>query len=134
MSKTARVAIVNTIIKEIANRGRKFFRYEDRVAEMFVRGNKVYIRDEWKGTEMCLSIPDHRKPKGWWHGGTMMGLVRDFRDYINTGGDTNHNHGYGGLYCQHWGYPEEDMKAIQDLAKSLGYLKDIEEYRQKAKL
>ncbi|OPG98930.1 hypothetical protein B2I21_09885 [Chryseobacterium mucoviscidosis] len=57
------------------------------------------------------------------HGGTLWGLVCDFRDYIGGDDDSNHNNGYGGLYCPHWGYPEGDMKAIRKRAEELGYLK-----------
>ncbi|TPG86959.1 hypothetical protein EEL32_12150 [Brevibacillus laterosporus] len=57
-------------------------------------------------------------------GGTLWGLVNDFKDFIYGDDDANHNNGYGGLYCPHWGYPEKDMKAIRELAVSLRYLKE----------
>ncbi|BBI90463.1 hypothetical protein HYO65_gp071 [Tenacibaculum phage PTm1] len=61
-------------------------------------------------------------PKNFAHGGTLWGLVKDFKEYIMTGEQCNGKHGYGGLYCTHWGYPESDMKEIQRVAKELGYL------------
>lgn len=121
-TKQQRVDKVNSIIREIANRGRKFFAHQDRIATVSLRNGRVYYKSEYHGVDMCLSIPDYRKPKRWHHGGTLMGLCRDFRDYIQTGEKTNHRHGYGGLYCPHWGYSDSDMKEIQAFAKSIGYL------------
>ena len=126
-SKEERIAIINAIIREIADRGRKFFRHGDNVAELFLRNNKVRYRCEYvpydhSPKEICLSIPEYQMPKGWYHGGTLRALVLDFRDFIQRGGFTNHNHGYGGLYCPHWGYSAEDMQAIQQKAIDLGYL------------
>ncbi|WP_448104722.1 hypothetical protein [Pedobacter panaciterrae] len=126
MDKQKRVEIVNEIIIEIASRGRKFFHSDGNIAELFLRNGKIFYKFEWacRGvTETCLSIPDYRKPKGWQHGGTLLGLVRDFCDFIKGDDDANHNNGYGGLYCPHWGYSEEDMNAIQAKAIELGYLK-----------
>lgn len=124
--KEKRIKVVNEIILEISSRGRNFFNYKGQVAELFLKGTKVYYKCEYVSpsgiTEICLSVPEYRRLKGWYHGGTLKALCFDFRDYINTGDKTNHNHGYGGLYCPYWGYPKEDMAAIQDKAKSLGYL------------
>lgn len=44
-------------------------------------------------------------------GGTMWGLINDFKDFIYGDDDTNHNNGYGGLYRPHWGYPETCNRA-----------------------
>jgi hypothetical protein len=124
VNRQQRVEIVNQIIKEIASRGRKFFHHEGKVAELVLRNSRIYYKAEYGKKEfLCLSnLPDYRQPKGWFHGGTLMGLCRDFMDYIQTGEKSNHNNGYGGLYSPHWGYSEPDMLAIQKKAKSLGYL------------
>jgi len=131
-NKQERLVVINTIIKEISTRGRKFFHSAktDKTAELIVKRGKVYYQCEYTDKLLCLSVPDTRKPDGWKHGGTMMGLVRDFTDYIQQGGDTNHNHGYGGLFSPHWGYPEEDMIAIREKAHDLGYLKSPKMYRK----
>lgn len=126
--KAKRVVIVNEIIKEIASRGRKFFAHDDKVASLYLKNGKIWYKCEWVSqhdpiTEVCFSTPKYRRLKGFPHGGTMESLIRDFCDFIRNGGDTNHNNGYGGLYCPHWGYPDEDMKAIQAKAVELGYLK-----------
>lgn len=137
--KAARVAIVNEIIKEIASRGRRFFAHEDKVAYLYLKNGKIWYKCEWVSThqpitDVCFSIPKYRKPKrGFTHGGTLESLVRDFCDFIRKGGDTNHNHGYGGLYCTHWGYPAEDMKAIRAKAIELGYMKLKEGGKQDGK-
>ncbi|TPF19338.1 hypothetical protein CBE79_04525 [Priestia megaterium] len=56
-------------------------------------------------------------------GGTLWGLIHDFSEFILTGKHTNGKNGYSGLYCPHWGYSEEDMNAIRELAVKVGYLK-----------
>ena len=121
-SRQERIEIVNEIIKEIASRGRNFFKYKENVANVFWKNNRLYMWNEYNGKDMCLSTKTHYQPKHWHHGGTLWGLTRDFKDFIMTGEKSNHNHGYGGLLCPHWGYPESDMKAIQDRAVTLGYL------------
>jgi calcineurin-like phosphoesterase family protein len=121
-SRQNRIEIVNEIIKEIASRGRNFFKYKENVANVFWKNNRLYMLNEYNGKDMCLSTKNHYPPKHWHHGGTLWGLTRDFKDFILTGEKSNHNHGYGGLLCPHWGYPESDMKAIQDKAVTLGYL------------
>lgn len=127
-TKQQRVEIVNKIIKEIASRSRKFFHSDGNIAYLYLKNNKIWYKCEWVSkhqpiTDICLSVPKYRKPKGWFHGGTLQSLVMDFCDYIRTGGDTNNNNGYGGLYCPHWGYKEDDMIAIRNVAIELGYLK-----------
>lgn len=90
---------------------------------MIIKNNKVYMINEWNGEIMPMRTKNYQKPKGWHHGGTLWGLAQDFTDFIEQGGDTNHNNGYGGLYCAHWGYSQEEMDGIREKAKSLGYLK-----------
>lgn len=121
-SKEDRIEIVNIIISDIASKGRKFFFYKGRIANIFSVNNKLYMRNEYNSTDMFLNTKFGYPPKHWHHGGTLWGLTKDFRDFIQTGEKSNHNNGYGGLYCPHWGYPEGDMKEIQEKAKQLGYL------------
>lgn len=122
MEKNQRIEIVNKIISEIASRGRNFFKYESETAHMFLKKGKVYMKNEWNGKEMLIDV-NKGKPKHWHHGGTLMGLTKDFTEFINGMDDANGEHGYGGLFCPHWGYSEEDMGAIRKLAKDLGYIK-----------
>jgi hypothetical protein len=133
-----RVLIVNQIILEIASRGRKFFHHEDRghhkVAQLVDKNEKIYYRAEYGKKELiCLSVPYFGTPKYWFHGHTLLCLVKEFRDYIKTGKlpvNTLHKQdgskeetSFSGLYSQHWAYPESDMEAIREKAKELGYLK-----------
>jgi hypothetical protein len=114
-----RVKIVNEIIKEISTRGRKFFNNEGRVAELVDKG-KIFYKAEYGKIEMiCLSVPDYRRPKGWFHGGTLLALTKEFREYIKKG--DIHQIKYSGLNSPHWGYPEQDMKLIREKAIQLGY-------------
>lgn len=122
MSREDRIQIVNEIIKEIAGRGRNFFAGKYGTAEIFQKNRRLYMKNEYNGSEMCLVTKYGYPPKRWCHGGTLWGLTKDFKDFIITGEKSNHNNGYGGLYCPHWGYSEADMLAIQNKAKLLGYL------------
>ncbi len=132
MKKQERILIINTIIEEISKRGRRFF-YSNKTgktAKLLLRNNRLYYLCEYKDTPIGVNVPDCKVPRYWSHGGTMWALVKDFRDFVNNGGDTNHNHGYGGLFCPHWGYPEEDMIAIREKAYELGYLKSATVYKK----
>lgn len=121
-----RVKAVNKIIKEIANRGRNFFFTKDKGQSYFyLDGNKrkrLWFWDNYTGKVNPYASNYHGENKIS-EGGTLWALIHDFREYILTGGYTNGNNGYGGLYCPHWGYPEEDMKAIIEVAKDVGFLK-----------
>lgn len=122
MKKQQRIDIVNKIIKEIASRGRKFFSHGDRVSQIYIKNGRLYMNNAYSQKEMCLNTKYGYAPKTWSNGGTLWGLTKDFKDFIQTGLPSNHNNGYGGLYCPYWGYPESDMKAIQELATELNYL------------
>ncbi|MHA6530216.1 hypothetical protein [Paenibacillus sp. BAC0078] len=123
-----RINVVNELIREIGRRGRRFLYSDkhDRYAQFYWAGGWLWLTDDYTGTPLVMheSFPDNHYHFS--HGGTLWGLVCDFRDYINGDDDANHNNGYGGLYCQHWGYPEEDMQAIRQVAVELGYLKPRE--------
>lgn len=123
-TKQERVETVNIIIREIAKRGRGFFtsKKDGEVAYIFIKNNRLFMKNEYNKAEMFLHTKYNYPPKNWHHGGTLWGLVKDFKEFIMTGEDTNHNNGYGGLYCNHWGYQQSDMEAIQSKALELGYL------------
>jgi hypothetical protein len=117
-ARKSRVEIVNQIINEIAGRGRKFFYHKGKTAEIVDLG-RIYYKAEFGSIEyVCLSVPAYRKPKGWFHGGTLFQLCKEFRDFIKDGKKNESSV----LYSPHWGYPESDMKAIQEIAKQLNYL------------
>lgn len=129
-TKEERIEIVNKIITEIANRGRNFFKNksENKTAYIFIKKKRLFMMSEdnaeWQKPEIYLHSKHGNPPRNFHNGGTLWGLTKDFKEFIIKGGYTNHNNGYGGLYCSHWGYPEEDMTAIQKLAVELGYLEE----------
>jgi hypothetical protein len=122
LTRQERIDVVNKIIDRIATSGRMFFSYKGDQSKITQRNGRLYMYNPYNKHDMCLSTKYGYPPKHFHHGGTLWGLTKDFKDYIITGEKSNHNNGYGGLYCQAWGYPEKDMEEIQELAKSLGYL------------
>ena len=123
-TREGRIKIINEIIKEIALRGREFFlsKKDGDMAYIFQSDVSLYMHNEYSKVDMYLHTRYGYPPDAFHHGGTLWALTKDFKDFIMTGKFSNHNNGYGGLYCPHWGYPESDMKAIQEKAKELGYL------------
>ncbi|WPQ59985.1 hypothetical protein [Paenibacillus polymyxa] len=121
----ARIDVINQLIREIGNRGHRFLYSEqhDRYASFHWASGWLWLTDDCTGAPLLM---DESKTDEHYHfsqGGTLWGLMCDFRDYINGDDDANHNNGYGGLYCPHWGYSKEDMQAIREKALELGYLK-----------
>lgn len=106
-------------------RGRNFFFNDEDsdIAYIFIKKGKLYMHNEYNKSDMYLHTKFGYPPNNWHHGGTLWSLTKDFVDFIRHGGETNHNHGYGGLFCPFWGYPERDMKIVQRKAYELGYLK-----------
>ena len=120
IEKQEKLKIVNKIIIEISSRGRNFFNGKLGKAELYIKKGRIYYISEYNGKHICLSIPDYRSPKNWHHGGTLLALCKEFRNYIQRKEKIGYER--SGLYCTHWGYSEDDMQAIQNLAKELGYL------------
>lgn len=121
-TKQERVDTVNLIIKEIASLGRKFFQHKGVIDTISIRNGKIVMTESYSGKTFSLHVINGYPPKEFQHGGTLWALTKDFFEFIQKGVKTNHNNGYGGLYCTHWGYPEADMKKIQELATALNYL------------
>lgn len=125
-----RIDLVNRLIREIGSRGRRFLysKTYDRYAAFHWANGRLWYTDDYHGEPILMERGQEGKTRdqkyGFSHGGTLWGLVNDFSDYIFGDDDSNHNHGYGGLYCSHWGYPEDDMEAIRKVAMDLGYLKE----------
>lgn len=122
-TKQQRIEIVNKIIRSISMRSRCFFSHKGIVAYIFEKNGRLYMKNEYSGAEMFLHTKFGYPAKGFHHGGTLWGLTKDFKEFIINGGHPNGLNGYGGLFCTNWGYPENNMKEIQDYAKELGYLK-----------
>lgn len=124
-----RIEVVNRIIREIGSRSHRalYSKTYDRYDTFHWADGRLWLTDHYTGIPMIMEEGSEGKTRDQHHafssGGTMWGLVNDFKDFIYGDDDANHNNGYGGLYCPHWGYPEEDMKAIRQLARELGYLR-----------
>ena len=126
-TREERLEAINSIINEISNRSRRFFYEKDtnRKSYFYIAGNKnkrLWYMDK-RGGKVNPYPSNMYNDYSFSEGGTLWGLMHDFSEFILTGKDTNGNNGYGGLYCPHWGYPEEDMKAIREVAVKVGYLK-----------
>lgn len=124
--KEIRLEKANKLIEKIASCGRNFFRYSEdgTTAKFLFKNNRVYYMDEYTKKEMLTY--NYLQFEYFNHGGTMMALVMDISEWIRTGKYTNGNNGYGGLYCRHWGYSEENMQEIRRFATEIGYLKERE--------
>jgi len=120
--RAKRIEICNKIIQKIASYDRTFFKYKEIIANIFEHNGALYMQNEYSRLTFQINTTDGYPPREFHHGGTLWGLTKDMVDFIITGEKSNHNHGYGGLYCRAWGYKEESMDAIQSLAVELGYL------------
>jgi len=127
-SKYERIDIVNNLIRKIANTGRRFFYYgeENRYSYFVYDGRTLYYVDRYRGVPLKMvkgnQYRNLKQKRYFSEGGTLWGLVNDFKDYIYGDDDSNHNNGYGGLYSTSWGYKPNEMDEIRNFAKELGYL------------
>jgi len=122
-SQVERMNKINELIELIAQTDRKFFysKSKNNVAKFIEGKTTVFYIDDY--TEEKVHLSNICKDSGFSHGGTLWGLIHDFKEWIVTGKYSNGKNGYGGLYCPHWGYTEEGMKKIQDKGKEIGFLK-----------
>jgi hypothetical protein len=123
-TKEDRLKIINQLILEISKMSRGFFysKSKNKTAEMILEKGRVFFVDDYSGKKIYAYNTVYNTHRGFSHGGTIWGLINDFREFIVTGGETDGNNGYGGLYCTHWGVPEEEMKQLRQKARELGYL------------
>lgn len=134
--KLERAKMVNELIKfiadiDIACTGKSsamFFSDESRkgtqnhYASFIFEGKTLYYIDNY--TEEKVSVRTASKHQGFSSGGTMWGLVSDFKEWIKTGEPSNGIHGYGGLYALNWGssIPLLVRDMIINKAKEIGFL------------
>lgn len=127
-TKAGRVEIVNRLIEEIANRSHRTFydKGSGRIAKFILRKrNVLWYVDHFIGESNPVYAHKAIHSDKVVVGGTMTALLNDFREFICLGIPTDGDNGYGGLECRYWAYPDEDVKAIQALAKELGYIKGV---------
>lgn len=122
-TKEERLKAVNTIINEIAGRGREFFFEDGKGISYFYFDGEIRKR-LWFWDKRAGKVNPYQLYNQCSEGGTLWALIKDFKEFILTGKYTNGNNGYGGLYCPHWAYLEEDMKAIREIARKVGYLRE----------
>ncbi|MBY6838676.1 hypothetical protein [Clostridium botulinum] len=120
--QSERMNKINELIKVIANTDRRFFYHNKKDSiDKFIEGKTtVFFFDDFLNKKISLTYSNRNR---FSHGGTLWGLVNDFKEWIITGKYSNGHNGYGGLYCSHWGYSNDGMKKIIEKAKEIGYLK-----------
>jgi hypothetical protein len=122
-AKRHRCEQVNQAIQIIANHGRRFFfcQQKQTYASMQVDGRgKVWFIDDYSQKRIYTHpTPGVAAGSGFSHGGTLKGLVEQFRDYICTGKQINS--AYLGLQrsldeSNIWGYDADSMRAVREQA------------------
>lgn len=123
MEQLDRLNKINELIKVISNIDRRFFysKSKNRIGK-FIKSNggKLFFVDEYTGEKVYPYYSGRNKFNG---GGTLWGLINDFREWIITGKYSNGHNGYQGLYCPYWGYSKEGMEKIIKKGKEIGFLK-----------
>jgi hypothetical protein len=129
MSKEERCKLANELILLIATTGRKFFNYEQSggdISAFTIAKGRTYFIDGYTN-ERIYAYDNRYFRKKFTQGGTMQALVLDIAEYIRTGKSTNSKNGYGGVYCDYWGYPATDMAKIQQKAQEIGFSLGLDE-------
>jgi len=111
-----RIELINNLLIKISLCGRKFFLNKNGVCRFELINNKPRYIDTYHNH---IIYPYGRKDYKFSSGGTLWELVKEFREWIMTGGKPVD---CSGLYVSYWGYPEEDMKVVREYAKKIGYL------------
>lgn len=128
MTKQERLKMANELIDLIANTGRKFFNYEENGGSkgcFELKNGRTYFIDGYTN-ESIYAYDNRFFQRKFTQGGTMQALILDIAEFIRTGDSTNAKNGYGGVYCDHWGYPAEAMSKIQKKAKEIGFTDSLE--------
>lgn len=112
---------MNDLIKVISSVGRRFFYHDGEVSYFFIKNNRLYMKNEYNGLEMCLSTKYGYPPRRFHHGGTLWALVTEFKEYIRYGINERE---VSVLYSPYWGYDKSDMEVIRNYAIGIKYLKD----------
>lgn len=112
---------INKLIELIGNTDRCFFNSENGISKFIERKTTVRFLDGYTQKEVILRKEGYEL-RNFSQGGTLAGLVRDFKHYILTGKLSDGKHGYGGLYATCWGYTIAGQSKIIDFAKEIGYI------------
>ena len=127
--KEFRCEQANELIELIAYSGRKFFNYEENggsVGRFELKNGRTYFVDGYTNKSI-YAYENHSFGRKFTEGGTLQALVLDLAEFIRTGEPTNAKNGYGGIYCDHWGYPAQDKSKIHQKAKEIGFTAGLDE-------
>ena len=113
---------INELIEVIANTDRRFFYHKNKenIDKFIDCKTTVFFYDAYLDKRISLT---YRNRHNFSHGGTLWGLVNDFKEWIITGKLSNGSNGYGGVYCPHWGYSKEGQLKVIEKAKEIGFIK-----------
>lgn len=134
MNKEKRCQLANELITVIATCGREFFNYDGKlnyrqqdgfVSHFKLKKGRVYFVDGYIQKDIYAYSNLYFRGK-FSQGGTMQALILDLAEFIRTGKATNAKNGYGGVYCSHWGYPEDDMEIVRKKAVEIGFSKGLD--------
>ncbi|MGX7133110.1 hypothetical protein [Enterococcus songbeiensis] len=129
MNKVERYKLANELIILIATSGRKFFNHEEHggsISAFTIRKGRLYFIDGYT-YKRIYAYGDRFFRRKFTEGGTMQALILDMAEWIRTGKPTNAKNGYGGVYCDYWGYPPSDMAKIQRKAQEIGFSLGLDE-------
>ena len=120
-----RIRVVNQIMEEMAARGRRFFYYDGKIEYFAYLPAKASDNVIFNDNIVEISVIEGGKYKPGFsaaahHGRGVRYLLESFGDFINSGMHQN-----GSLSGGHWGYPEDDLLAINQLALQLGFITEI---------
>ena len=121
MSKAERLGHANALIKVISSHGRRFF-YNAKAGtigslELDTRG-RVWWIDDYRGARIYTAYQG--RWRGFSHGGTMRGLIRALREYIQHGKPLHPEYiALAMSYRDMWGYGTDAAKAVRTEAHKL---------------
>ena len=131
MSEHKRLENVNRFLREIGDRGRRFFYNDkfDRYAhmEMDARG-RVWFVDDFSGVRI-YTHHRNRLWRGFSHGGTLRSLVERLCDHVKKGVQLNPRYfdlRPWSVSGHPWGYPHEDYPQLKAAGVRLGIIPEQE--------
>lgn len=127
-----RMEDINKLIELIGSTDRCFFNSSNGLSKFISLKTTVRFLDGYTQKEVIIR-EEGRRLVNFSQGGTLAGLIRDFKHYIITGKHSDGKHGYGGLYATCWGYTLSGQSKIIDFAKEIGYIsKDALDFKEYA--
>lgn len=110
---------VNELIEKISNRGRFFFRNEEKknVARFIIKNGILSYEDEYKKSSGKITKKTKWTDLDWVnHGSTLKENIIDLAQFILTGNKAR-------LFSRYWGYYFDELKEVHQLGFDLEILK-----------